>query len=107
MIDTFAKNTLQLLQTDPRRYRNFGVYWYFVKEVLKRFYTRDNLSLLGDHTDSTVTDRMPPHASVEEALTGAMSEYNNNARMNMGRNMIEDPTGGGTFMLVDPDAAGL
>ena len=109
MIDpkTFAASTLQLLQQDPRRYRLFGVHWYLVKAVLKQFYTRDNLHLLGDYVDTAVTDRMPAYANLNEALEHAVFEYRQNASFNMGRNVVEDPVGGGTFTLVDTDAGGL
>ena len=109
MIDpkTFAASTLQLLQDDPRRYRFFGVYWYLVKRVLLKFYTRDNLFLLGDHVDPGVTERMPPHADLQEALAAAIEEYRKNASFNLGRLEVEDPVGGGTFQLLDPDAGGL
>lgn len=109
MIDpkTFAASTLQLLQEDPRRYVLFGAYWYLVKAVLKKFYARDNLHLLGDHTDADVAARMPEHADLQEALAGAVAEYRKNANFNLGSNEVEDLVGGGTFRLVDPDAGGL
>lgn len=109
MIDpkTFAASTLQLLQDDPRRYRNFGAHWYLVKAVLKKFYSRENLHLLGDHVDQTVIDRMPVHADLQEALAAAIEEYRRNASFNLGRSDVEDPVGGGTFQLIDPDAGGL
>lgn len=99
----FAESTLQLLQQDPRRYRLFGVWWYLVKEVLKRFYTRENLHLLGDYRDPAVVERMPPVASLEEALQAAVEEYRQNAVLNMGRNEVEAPDGE-VFILYDPDA---
>lgn len=109
MIDpkTFAASTLQLLQEDPRRYRLFGAYWYLVKAVLKKFYTRDNLSLLGDHIDAAVAERMPEHADLQDALAGAVDEYRKNASFNLGGSEVEDLVGGGTFTLIDPDAGGL
>lgn len=109
MIDpkTFAASTLQLLQQDPRRYRLFGVYWYFVKRVLLKFYTRDNLHLLGDHIDQSVVERMPAHGDLAEALAAAAEEYRKNASFNLGSNEVDDLVGGGTFRLVDPDAGGL
>lgn len=109
MIDpkTFAASTLQLLQQDPRRYVLFGVYWYLVKRVLLKFYTRDNLHLLGDHVDQDVVQRMPPHADLQEALAAAVEEYRKNASFNLGGNEVEDLAGGGVFRLVDPDAGGL
>lgn len=106
MIDpkTFAASTLQLLQEDPRRYRLFGVHWFLVKMVLKKFYTRENLHLLGDYVDRSVIDRMPPHADLQQALAAAIEEYRANAAFNLGRSEVEDPAGGGTFTLVDTDA---
>lgn len=109
MIDpkTFAASTLQLLQQDPRRYVLFGVYWYVVKRVLLKFYTRDNLHLLGDHIDADVTARMPHHDGLQEALAAAIEEYRKNASFNLGSNEVEYLVGGGTFRLVDPDAGGV
>jgi hypothetical protein len=101
-----AANTLQLLQADPSRYRNFGVYWYLVKAVLKRYYTQDNLFLLGDYVDKTVTDRMPADQTLDEALEEAVREYQWNATYNLGRNTVTDPDGE-EFILMDQDAGGL
>lgn len=105
MIDpkTFADNTLALLQQDPRRYLNFGVFWFFVKALLKRYYTRDNLHLLGEYFDPECIARMPEFATLKEALQAALEEYGQNARYNMGRAEVEDPTGGGVFTLHDED----
>lgn len=100
---TFAASTLQLLQEDPRRYRYFGAYWYLVKAVLKRFYTRDNLHLLGDYMDQSVIDRMPLHAGLADALAGAAEEYRQNASFNLGSNLVTDAEGE-AFTLVDTDA---
>jgi hypothetical protein len=108
MIDTnvLAANTLQLLQADPSRYRNFGVYWYLIKAVLKKYYTQDNLFLLGDYVDKTVTDRLPAGQSLEEALNAAVVEYQHNATYNLGRATVTDPDGE-EFIIMDQDAGGL
>lgn len=105
MIDPkqLAASTLHLLQTDPRNYRNFGVYWFLIKEVLKRYYTRDNLYLLGDYRDQSVIDRMPQHESLQEALAAAVETYRVNAAYGMGTNQFSDPEGE-TFTLFDEDA---
>ena len=105
MIDpkTFAASTLQLLQDDPRRYRNFGTHWYFVKSLLKKFYTRDNLHLLGDHTDSNVSDRMPQAESLQAAMAAAIEEYRTNASFELGSHVLTDAEGE-QFTLIDPDA---
>jgi hypothetical protein len=106
MIDpkTFAASTLQLLQQDPRRYRNFGCYWWLVKALLKQFYTRDNLHLLGDYSDPEAMERMPAHTDLQEALAAAINEYQANASYGAGAVEVPDQAGGGTFLLVDPDA---
>jgi len=108
MIDPkqLAASTLQLLQDDPRRYRNYGVYWYLVKALLKHYYTRDNLFLLGDYVDPTVTARMPEHADLQEALAAAVETCRVNACYARGSAELTDPEGE-TFTLVDEDAGGI
>ena len=101
--ETFARSVRALLNEDPRRYRNFGVYWYLVKAVLKRFYDRQNLYLLGDYEDRAVIDRMPQHATLGEALAAAIEEYQHNVSFNLGLARIEDADGE-TLTLHDPDA---
>lgn len=105
MIDpkTLAASTLQLLQSDPANYRKFGVHWYFIKALLKRFYTVENLYLLGSYEDPTVVARMPAHASLDEALAAAVEEYRQNASFGLGSNVVTDEDGD-AFTLIDPDA---
>jgi hypothetical protein len=105
-LENFAFNTLKSLQEDPRRYRNFGAYWYLVKAVMKRFYGRDNLHLLGDYIDRSVADRIPQHANLDEALQAAVQTYNQNAKFNLLSARVVDPQGE-EFTLADEDAAGL
>lgn len=106
MIDpkTLAASTLQLLQQDPRRYRHFGAYWWLIKALLKQYYTRNNLHLLGDYMPADAGERMPEHATLEEALAAAVEEYRRNASFGLGSAEVPDLAGGGTFRLVDPDA---
>jgi hypothetical protein len=108
MIDPkqLAASTLQLLQADPRNYRNFGVYWFLIKALLKHYYTKDNLYLLGDYVDQSVIDRMPVHASLQEALEAAVEAYQINASYGMNATEFTDPEGE-TFTLTDADAGGL
>ncbi len=106
-IKKFAASTLQLLQEDPRRYRLFGVYWYLVKAVLKQFYTRDNLDLLGDYVDGSVIERMPDKGDLDGTIAAAIEEYRSNASFNLGRSEVDDLVGGGVFTLVDTDADAL
>lgn len=106
MIDpkTLAASTLQLLQQDPRRYRAFGAYWWLIKALLKQFYTRDNLHLLGDYMDPQAGERMLPHESLQDALEAAVAEYQANAAFGLGTADVADHGGGGSFALVDQDA---
>ena len=99
----FAASTLELLQADPRNYRNFGTHWYFVKALMKRFYTVDNLYMLGDYVDQSVIDRMPPATDLQAALAGAISEYQQNACFSLGAVELTDDDGD-KFTLIDPDA---
>jgi len=105
MIDPkqFAASTLQLLQTDPRNYRKFSYYWFFVKALLKRYYTKDNLYMLGDYEDPTVVAMVPEHEDLQEALEAAAEMYQLNASFGMGTSDFTDPDGE-TFSLVDSDA---
>lgn len=101
--ETFAENALRLLQQDPSRYLNFGVYWFFVKALMKRFYTRDELHLLGDYMDPDCLARMPQFETLQDAMAAALEEYGQNASYNLGRAEVEDPVGGGKFTLHDED----
>lgn len=98
----FAANVRALLHEDPRRYRAFGVYWYLVKAVLKRFYDRHEMPMLGAYEDPTVIERMPPGLGLREYLELASAEYEDNARFNLDRDLVEDPHGE-FFRLQDPD----
>lgn len=99
----FAESTLQLLQADPSKYVNFGMYWYLVKGVLRKFYTTDNLYLLGDYVDRDVVSKMPDMPSLSDALVAAAEEYQQNAMFNLGSNVVQDADGQ-SFTLIDPDA---
>jgi hypothetical protein len=99
----FAASTLQLLQADPRNYRNFSYYWFFVKALLKRYYTQDNLYMLGDYVDPSVNAMVPEHESLSDALEAAAELYGINACYGMGTSDFTDPDGE-TFTLADFDA---
>jgi hypothetical protein len=105
MIDPkqLAASTLQLLQADPRNYRNFSYYWFFVKALMKRYYTKDNLYMLGDYEDPAVVAMMPDGEDLQETLTEAVDMYRTNAAYGMGTSEFTDPDGE-TFTLHDEDA---
>ena len=105
--NALAHAALQILQADPSKYRTFGPYWPLMKELLKRYYTQDNLFLLGPHVDRDAASHMPPHATLGEALAAAVEFHRNCAAYGMGTNEFTDEETGDTWRLVDPDAAGL
>lgn len=98
----FAASTRALLSEDPRRFRCFGAYWFFVKALLKRFYDRHEMPMLGDHEDASVNARLPPASSAHEMIASAIDTYQHNAMFNLGRSKVEDPDGE-FFTLSDPD----
>lgn len=97
-----AASVRQLLAEKPVRYRNFGVWWYFIKALLKRYYTQDNLYLLGDYQDADVIARMPT-LPAERALREAIDTYRLNARLYPDSPEHLDGQGE-MFRLFDPDA---
>lgn len=105
--DTLSTSILALLQADPSRYVSFGPYWPLVKAMLKQRYTKDNLSLLGDHIDREAAARMPPHADLAEALQAAIEHYRNHQAYGLGRRDFVDERTGDAWELRDPDAGGV
>lgn len=100
-IQTTLRNVLLLLQTEPSNYRNFGIYWWAVKDMLKAAYTRDNLYMLKDYSDPGAP--AVPDVVQEELLRLALSEYASNARYGLGSNVVQDQDGG-PYTLFDEDA---
>lgn len=82
--DQIARNLLMLLSRNVTYYRNFGVYWYFVKAFLKRYYTTDNLYLLGNYEQPDVVARMPHYDNFEDAMHDALLFSRMNYENNMG-----------------------
>ena len=81
--DQIAANIRMMLDSDVRHYRNFGVYWYFVKAFLKKYYTQDNLHLLGNFEQPDVVARMPAYDNFEDAIHDALLCARNNQIYNM------------------------
>jgi len=103
---TFAESVRALLTEDPRRYRNFGQWWFFVKALLRRFYDRHNLYFLAGHyEDPTVNARLPGGMDAHEMMAAASAEYAENASLNLGRNEVVDDEGE-FFIILDPDVEG-
>lgn len=101
----FAASTRALLDEDPLRYRNFGGYWWFVKALLKRFYDRHAMPLLGDYEPAGAVDLVPVGLSADDMLEAAAEQYALNAQLNMGSGRVVDRDGD-EFLLLDPDVEG-
>ncbi|MDP3327186.1 hypothetical protein [Parvibaculum sp.] len=101
----FAESVRALLNEDVRRYRNFGVYWFAVKAVLKRYFDRNEMPILGNYVAESVVSRMPEGLDMGDVLAAAAGEYQENASFNLGRNRLSDPSGE-FFTLIDPDVEG-
>lgn len=102
---TFAQSTRALLNEDWRRYRNFGPYWWFVKALLKRFYDRHEMPMLGAYEDPNAADLVPAGLTGEEVLALALETYRANAVLNLNSQRVENADGE-AFILIDPDMPG-
>jgi hypothetical protein len=91
--DQVAANIRKILAADPRSYRNFGVYWYFVKAFLKRYYSREEMPILGAFEQDDVVARMPEYGSLQDALHDALLTWRQNYESNMGRAESIGPDG--------------
>lgn len=98
----FARNVVQMLQTDPRIYRSFGIFWWPVKRILKHYYTQENLYLLGDYEDADVAARVPD-VGLQEMLQLAIAEHQMLRTFDPGGNKALDPDGD-EVMIFDQDA---
>ena len=101
--DKIAETFLRVLQADPVKYRNFGVYWWFVKKFMKRFYSKANLYMLGDYVDETQAAMVPTHDSLEETLQEAIGTWQHNAMFNLDRADVLTPDGE-VVTIFDQDA---
>jgi hypothetical protein len=101
----FAASTRSLLNEDWRRYRNFGPYWWFVKALLKRFYSRHEMPMLGDYEDPQASEMVEAGQTGAEMLALATEMYRANAVLNLNSQRVEDAHGQ-ALILVDPDMPG-
>jgi len=99
--DVFADSARQLLAERPERYKLFGVWWYYVKALLKRQYSRDELPMLGDFEQPEVLALMP-ELDAQESLAAAIATYQDNAYYGLGRT-DQVTADGEPFNLYDED----
>lgn len=105
MTDQLVRGLVALLQAEPLAYRNFGFYWWFVKDELRRAnVSRDELPQLGDYTDDEAMAwyRTRP---AKQLLTEAL-EYQQQAAFEhyMGTHHGRPiSAGGGTYVVYDGD----
>lgn len=89
--DQIAANIRTMLDNKISTYHNFGVYWYFVKAFLKRFYTIDQMPILGDFEEADVVARMPKYDNFEDAMHDALWFSRENMINNNGSNTTIGP----------------
>jgi hypothetical protein len=105
-VRAFVESARELLTENVLRYRNYGPYWFFVKALLRRFYSRHELPFLaGTYQDAGVSARVSHGGDLKAWLAGAVESYRHNASFNLGRNLVEDDDGD-RFTLFDPDVEG-
>lgn len=98
----FAQNVRVLLDENPLRYRAFGSTWFFVKALLKRFYDRHQMPILGDYDDPSVSARLPDGLDAYGLMDKAAQEYEQNASFALGTGWVTDDDGE-QFLLLDTD----
>jgi hypothetical protein len=80
--DQIAANIRKVLDNKIETYRNFGVYWYFVKAFLKRYYDQTQMPILGNFEQADVVARMPQYENFADAMHDALlfwrANYENN-----------------------------
>lgn len=101
-VKSVLKNILTVLQKKPAHYRTFGIYWWPVKAMLKRYYTTEHLYMLGDYEDPDGAARVPD-VGVQRMLKLALEEQMMNATYGMGGNRVTD-TEGEPYVIFDEDA---
>lgn len=99
------RNILLILQQDPIKYRCFGIWWWPVKALLRKFCGRRQLYLLGSYEDPDGAARVPA-LPLHDTLRAALEEYALNLRYNLGRSEVQDRDGA-PYTLIDPDAGGI
>lgn len=103
---TFAASVRALLDEDPRRYRYFAAYWWFVKALLNRYFDRHQMPILGGYEDPLAAARLPSGINtLQDMLAAAAEQYVVNARFNLGSNRVTD-SDGDEFVIIDPDVEG-
>lgn len=87
------RNVVHELQSDPSRYKLFGVYWWPLKKLLKAAgYGPDQLYMLRDYQDARMADDVPP-AGLEETLREAFVTYQQNLCYPHSDGRVELPDG--------------
>ena len=103
-VPTATRNILMVLQKQPRQYRNFGIWWWRVKPLLRAAFGQAQLYMLGEYVDREGLKLTPDNLSPEDALRAALEEYTMNVRYLMGSDKVRDRDGQ-PYTIIDQDAA--
>lgn len=98
-----ARSVVLLLEAEPFYYRNFGVWWWFVKRELKRLgFTEANLAHLGTFEDTDCADHYYAGLSPAELDDEAFS-YQADASMRHRNHPEASTPDGELYRLLDED----
>jgi hypothetical protein len=98
-----AFNVVSLIQREPFYYRNFGVWWYHVKNELKRLgYDQDQLHHLGGFTDP-IAEAYYIGKTTEQLDREAFSYQYAHTFHKRNGNQCATPDGE-TYLILDQDA---
>lgn len=93
----------QFLEKEPEYYKNFSVYWWRLKELLKQAgHTQEQLQILGDYTEVAQRDRfasMPIGSFLDEAF----EEQDSNVALHRNEGTLIDPETGDVVVIFDQD----
>ena len=102
---TAFRDVIQILQTTPKNYKRFGIYWWPMKKLLiASGYGPDQLYMLGGYQDVEQANQVPA-MPLPETLETAFGEYEFNAIYPYPDNRVETPDG--EFVTVFDEDAGL
>lgn len=104
-LDEALRNILQVLQADPREYRSFGCYWWWLKSCLKRHgYTTEHFYGLGEAEDREAINHIEPGPD-ELVLARALDFYRYHRMFFVGDPVTYLPATGEPYHLFDSDCS--
>jgi len=101
-VSAFARNVVAMLQQDPQRYKTFGIWWWPLKIILKRYHDSKELYLLGPCQDPSAAEQLG-NPGLQETIRAAIEEHQNNMTLGQIDGHVFGPDGE-PYEIYDPDA---